>query len=69
MSNSFRCTKLPSQPIMSKEKCMARGQRPELFDNCIGCPLTVYRKAIILNSNQEETVVSLPRRVKRIKRY
>lgn len=43
---TYRCLKLPSQPIMDKTRCVARGVKPELYDECIGCVHTIQRKAI-----------------------
>ena len=44
---SYRCLKLPTQPIMDRIRCVARGLKPELFDECVGCMYTIQRKAII----------------------
>jgi hypothetical protein len=42
---SYRCLIQPSQPIMDRVRCIARGLKPELFDECVGCKYTIQRKA------------------------
>ena len=48
---SYRCLKLPTQPIMNRKQCIARGLKPKLFDQCVSCMYTIQRKAIT-NTNQ-----------------
>ena len=67
MGTSYRCLKLPTQPIMDRIRCVARGLKPELYDGCIGCMYTIPRKAI--TSDIEEIELPQPtisRKVKRI---
>jgi hypothetical protein len=51
---SYRCKILPSQPLMDRVRCIARGKRPKQFDQCIGCKYTIQRKAI--TSHKEESM-------------
>jgi hypothetical protein len=69
MTEYYRCIKLPSQPLMSRTKCIARGLNPTQFDKCIGCMYTVNRKAIRLNPEEEIKEPTKPKMVKRIKKH
>ena len=51
---SYRCERLPSQPLMDRIRCIARGKRPEHFDQCVGCVCTIQRKATI-SYNEEDS--------------
>jgi hypothetical protein len=55
---SYRCLRLPTQPLMDRVRCIARGLKPELFDDCVGCMYAISRKAITSYKEKSTTTYS-----------
>jgi hypothetical protein len=38
---AYQCQKLPNRPRVTEEMCRSRGDKPKIFDGCVGCPKSV----------------------------